>query len=223
MAIPISQFRNRVIVEVPKCPTPRIDTAVIDALRKFCEDTWIYDRTFEEADIDHTTRIDENDNYSITLDISTYTANVDPLAPTYFTIDNVEWEIRELTLENQLKDTSQVLASETKYFNFPDSDSIKLFSFKDWGQDLDIFIKLAVMPKLTVTEVEDKFFNEPHWRDAIIALTAAELQSMPGRPWTNYKVAGVNYSRYNACMGDAKIQALYGGTTGNIVITGGFV
>lgn len=221
MATQISQFRNRIVSEVPGCPFPRIDTAVIDALRMFCEDSYLYTKSFEEEDIAYGT-IDTSDNDSLTITLSTYYSDADPICPLFFQIDGADWDLKELVLENDNSNLTQIEEDGVKFFSFPTTTSMKIFPFTDQSVNFDVFLKLAVKPSEDVTSVEDKFWNEKDWRDAVIAQAAGMLQSMPGRGWTDYGKAGVNFAIYRSNLASARIKAEHGNTKGSIAVEGGY-
>jgi len=221
MPTQISQFRNRVLVEVPGCPTPRIDLAVVNAIREMCKDTYAYTKSFEDEDIDYTT-IDDTDNDSYTLDLSSYISNVDPIAPLKFQIDGGDWNLRELTLENDNSNLDSITIQGTKFFNYPALTTMKIFPFTDQSVNFDIFLKLAVKPSRGVTEVENIFYNDDNWFEGIVHLASHDLQIMPSRPWSNAEHAIFNRSRYSHYMGLVKINDSLGGSPGSQAIEGGY-
>ena len=209
------------MVEVPGCPIPRIDTAVINAIRKMCEDTYGYTKSFEEEDIDYTT-IDDTDNDSLTITLSDYFTDLDPVAALKLQIDGGDWDLRELILENDNSNLDQIAIQGVKFFNFPSLTTMKLFPFTDQGANFDVFLKLAVKPTRGETSVEDKFYNDDDWFEGIIHCASYHLQAIPGRPWSNGEHSFYNLSRYSHYMGRKKIDIAYGGTAGSLAIEGGY-
>ena len=139
----ISKFHNRVIAEAPGCPIPRIDVAVVNAIRRMCHDTYAYSKSFEAEDIDYTT-IDTADNDALTIDLSTYITNVEPIAPLKFQIDGGDWVLRKLILENDNSNLSDIELQGVKFFNFPSLTTMKIFPFTNQQINFDIFLKMAV-------------------------------------------------------------------------------
>jgi hypothetical protein len=221
MATQISQFRNRVLVEVPGCPIPRIDLAIVNSIRKMCKDSYAHTKSFEDEDIDYTT-IDATDNDSITINLATYFTGVDPVAPLKFQIDGGDWDLRELILENDNSNLDQIAIQGVKFFNFPSLTTMKLFPFTDQGANFDVFLKLAVKPTRGETSVEDKFYNDDDWFEGIIHCAAYRLQAMPNRPWSNGNNVSYNRSMYNHYMGRVKIDLAHGGTAGSLAVEGGY-
>lgn len=221
MATAISVFRNRVLVEVPGCPVPRVDMAVVDALRQFCKDTYAYTKDFEVEDIAYGT-VDSTDNDSLTIDLSAYFSSLDPIAPLKLQVDGGDWDLRELTLVNDNSNLTQIELQGVKFFNFPSLTTIKIFPFTDQSVNFDVYLKLAVKPNRSVTSVDDDFYNKDDWFAAVCSYAAAILQKMPKRAWTNYEQAELNFDLYRGFMGAAKIDFALGGTAGSVPIQGGY-
>jgi len=221
MAVLISQFRNRLLAEVPGCPIPRVDLAVLNAIRQMCEDTYAYTKSFEEEDFDYTT-IDDTDNDAITITLSTYFADADPVAPLMLQIDGADWNLRELILENDNSNLTNIEIQGVKFFSFPTLTTMKIFPFTGQTANFDIFLKLAVKPERGLSSVEDKFYNDDDWYEGIIHCAAYRLQMITGRPWSNERQAGYNKSRYEHYMGRVKIDTAMGGSAGTVFIQGGY-
>lgn len=221
MATQISQFRNRVVVEVPGCPLPRIDLAVVDAIRMMCEDTYAYYKSFEDEAIDYTT-IDSSDNDAITIDLSTYISSVDPVAPLKFQIDGGDWELRRYSLENDNSNLTNIQLEGIKFYNFPSLTTMKIFPLTELQANFDVFLKLAVKPTRDVTSIEDMFIDDDDWFKGINHCAAYLLQEMPGRAWSNPQQSVYNKSRYNHYVGRVKIDESLGGAFGDMVVQGGY-
>lgn len=221
MATAISEFRNRVLVDVPGCPIPRIDLAVLDAIRKMCEDTYAYSKSFEEEAFDYTT-IDAADNDSITITLSTYFTGADPIAPLMFQIDGGEWTLRKLILENDNSNLTNIEMQGVKFFNFPSLTTMKIFPFTSQQVNFDMFLKLAVKPTRGQTTVEDVFHDDDDWFTGICHYASYLLQIIPGRTWSNGEYASFNRSRYDHYMGRVRIDLALGEAAGDLSIQGGY-
>lgn len=221
MATQISQFRNRVVVEVPGCPIPRIDLAIIDSIRKMCDDTYAYTKSMEFEAIAYSS-VDPADNDAITLTLSTYITDVDPIAPLFFQIDGGEWTLSKLVLENDNSNLTSIEQQGVKFFSFPSLTSMKIFPFTDQSANFDIFLKLAVKPSRGLTSVEDIFYTDDYWFEGIWRRSAYELQIMPKRPWTNPEQAAFNKGKYNHFKGMVRIGDSLGGAAGSKAIEGGY-
>jgi len=219
MATPISSFRNKVIPHVPGCPWPKIDEVVVDALRKFCEDTYLIERGIESEDIDYTT-IDATDNDAITINLASHYTGYDPIVPVEFQIDGAPYHLQELYLYNDNSNLDSITLPGIKFFNFPTTASMKIFPFTGQGANFDIYLKLALKPSLAVTTVDDLFFN--NWADAIEFLAAGILQGIPERPWYNPDRAALNLGLYQIKKGDAKLLKNMGFAKGSQAIKGGY-
>lgn len=219
MATAISSFRNRVIPHVPGCPWPKIDQVVLDAIRKFCEDTHLIERSIESEAIDYTT-IDATDNDAITITLSGFFTGYDPIVPTEFQIDGAPWHLQELYLYNDNSNLGEITIDGIKFFNFPSLTTMKIFPWTGQGVNFDIYLKLALKPTLGVTTVDDVFYND--WADAIEYLTAGLLQRIPKRTWTDYDLSNSNLGLYQTLKGRAKTRKNMGFAKGSESITGGY-
>jgi hypothetical protein len=219
MATAINSFWNRMAAKVPGCPVPAAHRAIVDAVRQFCEDTHVLLKSFEEEDIDYTT-IDSTDNDSITITLTSYFTGYEPIVPEFFQIDGGNWNLSRLDLYNDNSNLDSIQLTDTKFYNFPSTTTMKIFPFTDQGANFDIFLKLAVKPNDGSTTFDDFLFND--WRKAIVPLAVAMLQEMPDRPWSNPNMAAYNRQQYLINSGKAKLNKSMGHTSGSSYITGGY-
>lgn len=219
MPTAINNFWNRIAAHVPGCPVPATHRAIVDAVRQFCEDTHVLTKAFEEEAFDYTT-IDTTDNDAITITLSSKFSGYEVVAPEFFQIDGGEWNLSRLELINDNSNLTSIQLSDTKFFNFPTTTTIKIFPFTDQSENFDMFLKLAVKPNDGTTFFDDFLYND--WRKAIIPLACAILQEIPDRPWSNPSLASYNRSQYLIHSGKAKLNRSMGYAAGNKYITGGY-
>ena len=208
MAATISQFRNRIIPHVPGCPIPAIDQHVVDAMRTYCEDTKIFTKMIGatgETPADELPAVlgfvfaayPNGDFYIVYIDLTDYTAlsGYDPIEITYFSIDGIESEISHMTIDEEVASMDVFVPRDTKFYEFPDKENLEIFPFLTEAEtEVTLEITIALKPSDGSTSVDDRFFDE--WRKPIIDLAVSNLQSLPGRKWTNYDLAAVNFARY---------------------------
>ena len=207
MATAISQFRDRVLQYVPGCPIPAIDRAVVESMRRLCEDTHCFEKTIEaihSVDVDWPfampfsfEQASTGGFYLITIDFTGYTAltGYHPIMPVYFQINGVDWTLGRYDVDHLVSNLDDVVPTGMKYFKFNDVTEMEIFPFQD-GEDVSttIITSLAMKPADTSTSVDDVFFNE--YLDAIVFKTASYLQMIPKRPWSDYDQAQINMNRY---------------------------
>ena len=219
MATALTAFRNKIIPHVPGCPFFLIDTYVRDAAIQFCEDTHILQKSFEVEDIDYTT-VSAIDNDSLTVNLALYYTGYIPIWVVKLQYDGSDYKVKKFTLENDNSNLSAITEGSTLFFNFPSTTTMKIFPLSDLTSNFDLFISLAVKPTSTVISLDDFLYED--WRKAIEPLAIAELQRIPGKPWTNLQHAEINLGIYRAHMGAAKIRVADGFAKGNQIVTGGY-
>jgi hypothetical protein len=218
MATLLTAFRDKISPFVPGCPLFTVDSYTRDAVIRFCRDTNILVKNFEEADFDYTT-IDDTDNDSIEIDLTTYFTNYVPIEMLKLKIDGSDKTISKLELVNDQSDMS-VLDSSLIYFNYPDTTTLKLFPFTSASENFDIYVEMAVRPAHTVTSVDDFIYND--WKEAICAYALYELQKMPKKSWTDVNSAILNLNIYQNYLGDARIGIATGFANNTSVMQGGY-
>lgn len=205
----ISSFRNKILPYVPGCPVPAIDVAVVDAMRTFCKDTNAFTRTIGATGTTPSGGfpfvfpivLEESvsgDFYIASIDLSEYDSldNYDPVMPVYFAEEGIEKNLLYFQLDNSVEDLDRVRPTNTRFYYFLDSDTLKIFPYSTSGEsEVTMLITLAVEPEAGVTTVDDKFFNE--WQQAIVSLAAATLLIAPKREWTDLAQAQIQYGIYD--------------------------
>jgi hypothetical protein len=205
VATAISQFRNRILPYVPGCPVPVVDTKVVDAMRTFCVDTNVFTKTIGatrtlQDGFTYTlafTLAQSGDYYHIDIDITDYSNldGYDLIMPVLCLSNGVEKNLLRLDLDENFNDLDLIVPTNSKFFCIPSSTIIRIFPYESEDDaDVELVLTLSMMPEDGSTTVDDKFFGD--WRDAIIALASANLQSIPKRSWTDYDQARINYGLY---------------------------
>jgi hypothetical protein len=212
MATNITVLSNRVQPDVIGCPKTVVENAVIDAIIKFCEETYIIEQAFEhdvvEADII------AGDNDSVNVDIVAdggVSATLRPIVVTEFRIDGAQWETEYIELLNDLDDLSEISSADTKLFTYPDRTHIKFFGID--AEDQRFYIKQAYAPLTSITSIDDYIYDRYH--KAIEAKAKWELMSTPGKDWSNAINAEYNDRLYNDGVASAKILKSHGFAHGN--------
>lgn len=242
MATAISQFRNNIIADLPGCPIPRVDSAIIDAIRTFCEDTHCVERTLTAAgtptDVGGFNQVEINlasagggglvfdDGGGVSfdggggVDFGETVNDYDPIMPTRLKIDGADWKLSELEVYNDV-DLTPLLIPNTKFFRFPDADTIQVYPFSTTNQQTFV-LSLAVKPSQGVLTVADAFYQREKYRQAIEAYALYLLQKMPKRPWTDLQQAEINIGIYKSRQGSAKVTKFMGRSVGTVTMQGGY-
>lgn len=177
----ISAFRKEIQGDVPGCPPFMIDRAVVKTIIRFCRMTNRLQESFESSIL--STDIDTSDNDSVEIDLSAVSCMTDriPLRVMYFAVDGSEYPVKELKLSTDITDLESVINTSLRYFNFPDSSTLKLFPFT--AKAMKFFVRLAVQPSRTITTIDD-FIYDKHL-EAIEEGAKWRLFKMPGKVWSN--------------------------------------
>jgi len=213
MATNISQFRRGVLSHVIGCPIPAVDAAVVGAVIQLCKDIALFQNTFEHS-VDASADVDTSDNDSIEIDLSDYVS--DTLRPHIIKelqIDSVPFSISYLDLDNDVDDISTYEIVNTKFFNYPDVGTLKLFPM-DTTDDVLVYLKIIWIPLRTMETVDDRIYND--YNQAVEAYAKWFLLSQPRKTWTDIALADYNLSIYSRKMEEAKIDILHGKSFGSM-------
>ena len=222
MAIAISNFRDAIISDVPGCPIPRIDSAVIEAVRTLCDESYCLEKTlafnitgstisaaifpmilpfaFGESDANIDPLVG-----AIYLSQIDSLQGLDPIVPTYFRIGGVIKDLAWFDLDNDfsasLIDTPMFLKGRKLYY-FPSTYVMQIFPVSAEDKTKEIVMTLAMKPSVESTTVNERFYRE--YRKAIESYALYLLQKLPLRSWTNMDAAALNLSQYREVLGKAR-------------------
>ena len=218
----ITKFSNE--ITIPGIPKALKRKAVVDAVQIFCQDTWCLRAgvsvEFDAADVDST------DEY-VEIDLGEFGDDLEPIAFLDFKVDGGDADLQPspsgfyglyadiavfadgepaaMAAGNMYfgSPTSvKVEKKATKYFNFPDSTTLRIYAFD--AQDFELYVNMAFKPADGVESVDDFFWM--WWRKAIIEKTKELLRGMDDRPWSDDKKEFKAMRKYNGLMGEARIQ-----------------
>ena len=200
MSTAITEFSKRVQPQVIGCPRQMVDAAVVDSIIRFCEETHVWEKSFEHDVV--STDIDDTDNDSVNVDISDYIEDVRPIVLTEFKIDGASWGAAFVELLNVQDDISEISVQGSKLFTYPDLTHIKFYDIT--AEDQRFYIKQAYAPLRTITTVEDSFYYQHH--RAIEGGALEELLDMPGKDWSDPARAEKYRGHYNHGVAMASIR-----------------
>ncbi len=195
------------------CPRHIVTNAIVDSVIQVSKDAILFKKAFEhevDADVD----VDETDNDSITIDLSDYVSEtLRPYNVLELKIDGTPWDTSEFYLESDVDDIGLYEIQGTKFFNFPDTGSIKFFPF-DTTDDVTLFLNMSWLPLRTMTTVDDSIYDDH--RQAVEAYSKYLLMRQPNKAWTNLRLAEFHMDIYRSEMGEGKIRQMMGKTFGSM-------
>ena len=197
----ISDFRPRVLSQVPGCPGFIADRAVVDAIIQFCSDTWIMKKGFEVAVL--STDVDTTLNDSVDIDISAVASTtLKPLAIDRFQIDGANYTVKKRELSTDITYLDEIGIGSVKFFDFTSDTVIRMWPFEE--EAMTFFLNVVFKPLSTITTIDD-FIYDNHI-EPIVSMAQATLQEMAKKPWTNSAGARGNRVDYAEGMGKARIK-----------------
>lgn len=213
MTTAISAFLPGILPDVTGCPPFVINAAVVDAIIQLCKDATLFKKAFEHS-VDASADVDTGDNDSITINLADYvTEDLRPWDVLKFEIDGEPYDTSLLELENNVDDITIYQLAKTKFFNFPDIESIKFFPM-DTVLDVLIFLELSWLPLKTMTTVDDTIYN--NHLESVQSYARWLLMKQPKKTWTDLPLAEYHLSQYSRTMEAEKIQKLMGRTFGTL-------
>lgn len=200
MTTAISLFTRRATPELPMCPVPLINDAIMVAVQTLCD----------EADL-------ITDTVSFTSEIGTrkYTLTI----PSGFKLSRVS-SVRTTSYPNGLDITSQTEADQVVDNGTPRTyyvdglNKVCLVNTPDVAETVNVTVVLK--PELTATTLEDVFYDTH--LDTIMAGTKARLMLMPGKPWTNFELGAAYEIQFRKDCVDARINTMTGNVGGLLVV-----
>lgn len=198
----ITEFCNLVAVDVYPCPDPLIRREVISALIEFCDKSWVLSDTWNHVFVPANIDASLINSYDIDF-TSVVTSAVKPAAIRALHIDGTPWPVKRKNILNALPDWDAIKEVAVKYYNLPDSSTIRLFDMDD--SIVNILLRVAFKPLRSVTQVDDVLFDD--WSEAIVARAKSTLLNMPSKEWTNPAAAALAERDWRRVLSRAKAEA----------------
>ena len=213
MATNITEFRPWIRTDVIGCPINIVDQAIRDAIVQVCKDVNLIQKSFEH-EVDADGDVDATDNDSIEIDLSDYVSEtLRPYSIQELKIDGSIWSTLYKEFENDVDDLDLYSVSNTKFFNFPDVGTLKLFPM-DLTEDVKVFLDIHWIPLRTMTTIDDVVYNDH--RKAVEEWAKYILMEMKGEKWYDKDEAERKLRNYSREMENGKIHRLYGYTKGSL-------
>lgn len=210
MTVAISTFINEVAGDVPGAPYPTIERQFQRTLVDFCQRTWVWQTTLGPL-----TAIKDRGLYTVVPDQSLSAKVLSVLAMRHRDLDLSAKTEAQLDREEpgwrdrQNKRASFFIPRQFGEFRLvPKPAETVARSITD--------IVVALYPERTITEVPDSLADP--WYEALAAGARARLMKMPGREWSDLKMAAVAENEYAEGVADAKYRAIqsWGTTTHSV-------
>jgi len=98
----------------------------------------------------------------------------------------------------------QILLDGVEFIEYTRADNVVTLD-DAVTSDTTFNVTSMLRPTRAATSLPDLLYNE--WFEAIESKAKAELMLMPGKPWSDSQLAGINQKKYLHELGEAKIKA----------------
>lgn len=191
----LSEFVGRLLPEVPGCPRHTLIEAARDAVIAFCERTNIL--KLEHAPI---TTVASTASYAFVPSAGTEVHDV--LQAWYD--GNEIFPIDTDQIENIYTDWMNE-SGTPKYFTRLDKRNIRLVPNPDAAVTNGLTMLVTLKPAIDATTIDDTVYEE--YRDTIEAHAKGKLMAMPGKTWTNIKLASAYIAKFEENVGMIRYKA----------------
>ena len=194
--VSIDNFVQLIAPDVVGCPNKLIQLIVQNTIFKFCTDAWVLQRGIGDT----VTSIDATMNNEASVDLTELSDDdLIPVGIVTMTIDEDEVELyrlKSLTHADQLADEDTL-----RYYYFDGDDNYNLVIYP-MAVDEEIYMILAVAPKLSATQVDSTLYDS--WCEAIVVGAKFQLMRMTQKAWTDLNTAMLLQREYNRFVNDAR-------------------
>ena len=183
----LTQIESLVRTDVPGCPEPLIDDAIIQACRQFAEDSGLLRDTVS------VTTVAGTQGYALTLATTTWTNEIFGI----YAVRNDSRILRPLAEDPSLRLTR---LGNPFYYTYL-SNQLQVYPTPDVADTY--FVEAMVRPTYTAgaSEVDDRFAP---YIDLLSHWAKFRLHSMAAQAWTDPQAAVYNKQRYDSLSSDAK-------------------
>ncbi len=207
MATEISEIKRLVAPDVLLCPDPIIDREVRSMILDFCVKSNILQREFEiELDTDD---IDTEMQDAIDINIEEFSEDLRMVTLLEIMVDSNVYIPHKRNIMTTITNYDYVKDETYKYFWLPDNRNVRLFDMS--VNDSVVWMKASFKPLRTVDEIDDFLFED--WSEALVAGAKWKILVMPGKEWSDAKMASFYNSEYRKYLARAK-QAVIRGSSG---------
>ena len=210
MTIYAYSWEKEILSRVPGVTRPALNTAVIDACQRFCEDTELYIQNLTAIDV-------AEDDRDYTLSAPTNTAFVNVLSVKYK--ENGADDDQFSDLSPMSEDEWQRYCGGPWRYNEADVPSkfwvdesfiLYLYPIPTKASTGGLLVEVALKPSDSAAILPDFLYN--NWRNDIAWGAIAYLLSMQGMSWYDPEASLVYESRFTQGLGKGKIKRITGRT-----------
>ena len=184
---PVAELRPRVATEVPNCPNPVIDRALVDAARALCSGASIWRDTLAVTPDGHGTRI--------ALQSSGVTVNGQPAAASW--PDSAE-------LARVIPPGVEVSGRDFRQYEMVDQRTLHVL--RDPGDELTVHVSLR--PTLAARSLPDAVTLD--YLEGVVSGALSRVLRMTSEPWTNPQMAQYYAREARQARNQAVIEAQRG-------------
>lgn len=181
----LTDFYPQVALECPGVPVPILDNAIRRAMRRFCERTHAYRKTY---------------TVTTTATVSGYSplgVDVDLLGvKEFYDAGGSDIKVAPLASLNKLTAASR----KPEYYAVSDGPDEPITLYPTPDATYALTLVAAVKPSRTATSFDDVLMT---WEEAIVAYAKYLLQGQVDRPWTDHDAAARNLRRFGTLVTEA--------------------
>lgn len=193
----LSVIRPFIMPEVPNCPVPLIDRAILTTVRDLCEKAELWKET--RADVDMT---DGEAEIAITVDSAAEIVSVEYVQ--FNGLELCQTTERELSTWDASWRTTE--GDPTHVFTVLRDSVLRLYPIPNRTVADAIGYEVIVKPAMTATSIAD-FLYEQHI-ETIRNGALYELLRMANQPWSNPETAIFYRNQYRYGMQEARFKAM---------------
>lgn len=203
-AVPFSDLYPEIIPDVPQCPFPMVDRAILNAAIEFCAFSDVM-----QVDLPDFDTVADQAVYDLIYDAANDVTNL-------LTARCETWEIYPIsTTELGARGAFEAISGAPVRYWHPTPDTIRLYPIPNDAYSINS-IRAAIRPKPDATTIDD--FLTTKYREAIAAGALARLLNRPNQPWTDKEAARDKKAEFEDAKGSARIEALKNFTTADLFV-----
>jgi len=193
----LSEVYPFVLPELPGCPIPMVDRAIVDSVREICRRTDIL-RSYQLV-----SPIGGQKSYQIAPPTGMEVIDIKSVSTTGGNV----YQIPLYTEASSLIPIDDSIDGETiVYYRVFPQDTLNLYPTPKSGVAFnDIRVQYSYQPVITSTTIPDDFVNR--WAMCVAARVKYMLMMQPGKEWSAPDYATVNKHEWWRLMGDITVES----------------
>lgn len=192
-----------VALEVPGAPEPIIISELRKVAIDFCERTKIWQHDIAAFNVAKDTAV-------LSLTPPDETRIIEIIKPSWAPSGRKIHPRSEAQLNAERPGWESEVSSEALFYFVPGINKLRIVPMLSEDVVSAISVKVALAPTRASTGFDSEI--DEQCRDYLVAGAKARLQLLPGKEWTDVKMAALNNTIYEAGISAAQIRALKSGT-----------